>query len=153
MNSGNKQTLVNTIETLEEFAEQYKLQPLIFASSFFFSYNTGSVPVLLQWAGMESCVFSLIQYFSFLRPTFFIKSTLPVSSYSPVVTNIAFSVNLNRLTLKQSNAQWHGGVRRAPMRCPKLTHAHAHAGLERKPNEYWQTNSLCQNLYKAKSRM
>lgn len=109
MNSGNKQTLVNTIETLEEFAEQYKLQPLIFASSFFFSYNTGSVPVLLQWAGMESCVFSLIQYFSFLRPTFFIKSTLPVSSYSPVVTNIAFSVNLNRLTLKQSNAQWHGG--------------------------------------------
>ncbi len=51
---------------------------------------------------------SLTQYLSLSGPvlsiplSFCIKSTLPISFYSPVVTNVAFSVNLNKLTLKQT---------------------------------------------------
>lgn len=65
----------------------------------------------------------------------FHKSYPSCFPYSAVVTNIAFSLNLNRQTLKQSsNSQLTHGVRRALVCCPELTHA------------YWQTKGLCQKI-------
>lgn len=58
----------------------------------------------------------------------FHKSYPSCFPYSAVVTNIAFSLNLNRQTLKQSsNSQLTHGVRRALVCCPELTHAHSPA--------------------------
>lgn len=58
----------------------------------------------------------------------FHKSYPSCFPYSAVVTNIAFSLNLNRQTLKQSsNSQLTHGVKRALVCCPELTHAHSPA--------------------------
>ncbi len=65
--------------------------------------------------------------------SFPIKSTLPVPFYSPVVTNIAFSVNLNRLTLKQTTHSDTG--RKTRTHALPQTNAHAQP-LKEKSNAY-----------------
>lgn len=80
---------------------------------------------------------SLIHYLSFSDPLLSItppphpiKPSLPASFYSSAVTNIAFSVNLNRLTLEQATHS-DTGSKTCAHALPQTT---TRSAVERHPN-------------------
>ena len=95
---------------------------------------------LIHYLGFSGLLLS-ISLFLFLSP---IKSTLPLSFYSPVVTNIAFSVNLNRLTLKQTTHSDTGSK--------TCTHALPHAQLRKESPMHTDKATACVKIYTAQKK-